>query len=223
MLRNRRLLLVILPILLVGGMFYGLSYFLSLRTLTINYENIDSVEIYNTKKIDGGKDEKPMKTVSHSGEEVKLRKGEYTLRYDAKDNYQDRFVEINLTDKKQEVNLTAEYSEEYLNKVLDGETASINQAIQERFPEVKDLYSIQKGKLYKDGSWYGTTLVYKAKATGPDLFKTDTLRVVLKKENNRWSVKTDPPNIMLSKYSYPETPVDILRQVNLLPDSSQGE
>lgn len=219
---KQRVLLYLSGLLLIILVWLGANYYLSLRTLTVNYENINSVSIFSTKKLDERDDEKPIKTVAHSGKEIRLKKGSYVLQYDAKDNYQDYFMAIDLTDKHQVINLSPNYSDEYLDKILGGEVESIKKAIEEKYPKIKKIYDIQRGRLYKKGEWYGTTLIYKGDTTGSNLFKTDALRIVLKKENGQWAVKTNPPYILLNRYSYPGIPEDILRSVNALPASPGG-
>jgi hypothetical protein len=201
---------------------WGTNYYLSLRTVVVNYENINSVSIFSGEKITDRDGQKPLKTITRPGQEIKLRKGSYVLQYDAADNYRDYFVNINLKDKRQAVSISPDYSDKYLNELLDGQISSIKESIEAKYPKVRKLYDIQRGRLYKKADWYGTTLVYKGSATGADLFKTDTLRVVLKKENSGWMVKTNPPNILLSKYVFPDIPEDILRNVNSLSSSPGG-
>lgn len=202
----------------------GVRHFLALGTLVVNYENINSISIYGVDGLDshGDADEKPVKTIGRSGEEISLEKGSYILQYDAADNYQDHFVAIELNEKRQTVNISPEHSQEYFDKILDSEIDSIDKVIQEKYPKTKSLYEIQRGSLYKDGEWYGTTLLYKGGIRGDNFLKTDTLRIILKKENGQWAIKTNPPNILFNKYAYPDVPEDILRSVNnLSPTPSQ--
>jgi hypothetical protein len=167
-------------------------------------------------------DQKPLKTISDSGQQIRLKKGTYLLQYDAKDNYKDYFITINLSEKRQTVSLSPDYSDDYLNKLLRGETANLKKVILEKYPKIKQLYNIQPGRLYKKGDWYGTVLTYKGDSTGANLFKTDSLKIILEKQNGQWVVKTNPPNILLSKYDYPGIPEEILRSVNSLPISPTG-
>lgn len=186
---------------------------LSLKTLTINYQNIEKVELYSTEKLNKGESEKPLREVVLSGQEIKLKKGKYTLKYYGAENYQSLFIEIELNEKFQTVDLRPSFTEEYLNSQLDAELSTINKQLLETFPKIKGLYKINRGKLYHDGEWYGTTLVYK----GKDISNSDSLRVALKKEASGWSVKSNPPDIYLSKHVYPDIPVDVLREINILP------
>lgn len=222
MITKKRIILGLGGMVLVLAAWTGISYYLSLRTLVVDYENMNSVLIFSSNKIDNTQGEKPLKKVSFSGQEIRLKKGSYILQYDAKDNYQDYFVAITLSDKRQSVSLSPDYSDQYLNELLGSELGGIKASLAEKYPKIDKLYDPQKGRLYKKGEWYGTVLTYKGDSSGSNLFKTDALRVVLKKENGKWSVKTDPPYIILNKYAYPDIPIDILRGVNSLQTSPGG-
>ncbi len=216
---RKHLVALMFSILLAVGAFMGVRYFLSLKTLVVSFENISSVSIYKTKDLDDGNAKEPLKKIVDSGQDVTLPRGNYTLQYEASKNYQSGFKQVELVEKNQSINLSPEYSDDYLNEVLDGELGSIKKAIINKYPKVKSLYSIQQGRLYGKGEWYGTALVYKGSFLGADMFKSDTLRIVLKKENNKWVVATNPPDIILTSISYPDIPVDILRNTNSLPSS----
>lgn len=208
-------------VLLIGLAVFGVNYYLSLRILTINYKNINSVTVYSTKKLNSGS-QKSVKKISHSGEEIKLPKGDYTLHYDAAKNYESLFVKIHLTRNHQVINLSPSYSDEYLDKMLSGELENIDGAILQRYPQAQQLYTIQRGKLYGQGNWYGTTLTYKGNALGSSLFQTDTLRIILQKKDGQWNIETNPPYILLSRDEYPNVPEDILRSVNAMPSKPAG-
>lgn len=218
----KKLLLYSSGLILIILAGFAMSNYLSLKTLVVNFENIDSVAVFSSKNLDDKTGQKPIKTIRESGQTIKLKKGDYILQYDAKNNYRDYFASVNLHDKRQTVHLSPDYSDDYLNKILDGELGSIQGSILQKYPKVGQLYTIQRGKLYKKGEWYGTTLTYKGDVTGSNFFQTDTLRLVLEKLNDQWIVKTTPPNILLNKYAYPGVPEDVLRNVNSLPAGPAG-
>lgn len=219
---RRKILLFLSGVVVFFLAWFGASYYLSLRVLVINYENISSVSIYSGVNLSDRPGQKPVKIISQPGQEIKLKKGSYVLQYDAKDNYRDYFDTVELKDKRQTVSLSPDYSDEYLAKLLDAEINGIKKEILQKYPKVSQLYDIQKGRLYKKGDWYGTTLVYKGSVQGANLFKTDTLRVILKKENGTWALKTTPPTILITKSAHPDVPEDILRSVNSMSASPTG-
>lgn len=216
--RYKKIVLFLSALVIVIISWLFISYRLSLRTLVINYKNISSVSVYKTGDINNGGAEKPVAKTTFSGQQIKIPEGQYTLYYDAAQNYESKYVEVNLNEKRQVVSLSPGYSSGYLEGLLADESGSINAAIMKKYPEAGVRYTIQSGKLFGNGDWYGTTLVYKTENLRPqDLFKVDSLRIILKKEGGAWVVKTDPPDISLSKYTYPAIPEDILSEVNSMP------
>ena len=97
-----------------------------------------------------------------------------------------------------------------LEAMLEDEVEAIADALTGAYPEAANLYTINKGKLYDRGQWYGTTLTY----SGPDTDNRDTLRVLMEKKDNKWIVRTTPPQPLLSHVTYPEVPKAILQNIN---------
>lgn len=97
-----------------------------------------------------------------------------------------------------------------LVKQLSTEEPEIIKTLTTAYPQIATEYSINKGKLYGDGTWYGTTLTY----TGSDTMNRDTLRVLMQKQNDDWKLLTTPPQILLSTVEFPDTPKEVLRDIN---------
>ena len=95
-------------------------------------------------------------------------------------------------------------------KTFEQERETIIAALATRYPEITTDYTINKGKLYKDGEWFGTTLTYK----GSDTMNRDTLRLLMQKKDGLWVLRTTPPEPLLSKHSYSDAPIEILRELN---------
>lgn len=74
MLRYKKLVyfLVAAALFVVAWLFVG--YRLSLRTLVINYENISSVSIFKTEKLDAGEAGRPIAEISSSGKKYSCLK-----------------------------------------------------------------------------------------------------------------------------------------------------
>lgn len=204
--RNIFLVILLVLVLLIP---YGIfSYFSSTQPVQIEYKNTSTVEIKQLQKT--GED-KVIKDIKSSGQSVRLKKNQdYFVSYKGSPGFADGKIEFRVTPDKTKVSINPYYSDGKLKDLLANEQSQIQQALKEKYPSTIGQYQIQAGKLYRWGEWYGTTLKY----TGPDQLNTDTLRVVLKKENNTWKVATDPPDITLSKYVYPGVPEDILRDIN---------
>ena len=95
-------------------------------------------------------------------------------------------------------------------KTFEQERDTIIQALMAKYPRVATDYTVGKGKLYNDGEWYGATLTYK----GTDTLNRDTLRVLAQKKDGVWTLRTTPPEPLLSKYRYSDVPIETLRDIN---------
>lgn len=210
----RRILLVLGLVALCVGVFFGVSYYLSLRIVTVEYQHASNVEIFKTSSLDSGGDQKAYRTIDYSGQDIKIPKGEYTVYYEGSKGYESKYQDFNV-DEDRTLIISPGYDVAKLNEILKTETAAIRTAITQKYTSGIDQYEIESGKLYANGSWFGATLKHKVKE---NIFNenADTLRVVLKKTGAGWAVVTDPPNIYLSKYAYPEVPLYILKDVNAL-------
>lgn len=101
-------------------------------------------------------------------------------------------------------------NEQELDKLLDTELATISDVLVAEYPQVQNLYTINRGQLYDQGQWYGTTLTYR----GDDEDNRDTLRVLMQKKNNVWVIRTKPPQLLLSQPEYSDVPKVILQHIN---------
>lgn len=93
---------------------------------------------------------------------------------------------------------------------LTSERDTIDGVLIEKYPLIATSYVINKGELYEEGKWYGTTLTYK----GADLDNRDTLRVLLEKKNGVWILLTTPPRPLLSVKEFPDVPKSVLQAIN---------
>ena len=110
------------------------------------------------------------------------------------------------------VSLDPSYSETYLDSLLVSESAAIQTEIESTLPKTISNYTLTQSHLYKKGEWFGGVLVNKkADNNNPK----DTYRVILKKDNESWSMTTTPM-IIFSSAALPDVPIDVLRKVNAL-------
>lgn len=209
---NRRFLLSVLSPLALLAVFifaYNLVHrSRTLQTLTVNYTHSHGAAIYDASESQTGK-ATLVQDLSKSGASIRLKRTHtYLVTAKGDDGYEDSSRGFVLGDKPFTINLNPYYSPQKLGSLLNQERPDILRALKEKYPKIK-LYTVDSGKLYHWGDWYGTILRYK----GAYSQSSDSLRVVLAKEGGVWKIKTSP-YITLSKYSYPSIPVDILRDVN---------
>jgi len=205
---NRRIVYLLLGVVVLPTLLFFTSYLLSLRSLTVSYENVQKVKIYKTIALDSGNAPTPKVVITKSGKSVKLPKGQYTAYYEGKAGYESRFMVFDLRHSRS-LTIRPSYSEARLDSILNSEQVEIDSVLYANYPKA-NLYKMNKGKLYRNGTWYGTTLTY----IGSDQYNSDTLRVIFHKESGNWVIKTNPPDIVFNAFDYPDIPKDILTDVN---------
>lgn len=211
---NRRAKAWLVLLLIIGALVAAgiglIKYLGSRQELTVNYNNATNVVVREADtEEDPEQQETKATTVAQSGETISLPKGLYIVTYKGSEGYADGEVSVRLGDTKQTATIDPTYSQSKLVSMLDAELGAIKSVLASKYPNIS-LYSIEKGKLYGRGEWYGTKLVYQ----GTDIYNADTLRVVMHKEGEQWKVATDPPGISLSGLLYPDVPREILADVN---------
>lgn len=101
-------------------------------------------------------------------------------------------------------------TEQELADLLDTELATVSEVLTAKYPQAQELYTINRGKLYDQGQWYGTTLTYR----GDNEDNRDTLRVLMQKKDNVWIVRTTPPQPLLGQPEFADVPKTILQSIN---------
>ncbi len=205
---NKKLitLLVIIVVTIISTV-YILSYINSQQFITVKYKNISKVTIQKFKQ--GVRWTQDATVIPKSGEKIKVPKGDYLLKYTGSNGYASKYENITIQDKPVVISLDPDYSQDQLVDMLDQDFDTIKAALGAKYQNIGD-YIIEKGKLYKKGEWYATTLQY----IGDNYYNYDSLRLVMKKENGSWKLITDPPSIVISSRNYPSIPVDVLQDVN---------
>lgn len=147
---------------------------------------------------------------------LKLKEGKYLVVTSGNQDYAAQTEAVSLIDGPKTVTINPAYTTDKLAELLGRERDALRQTITTAFPIVTSGYEIGGGKLYEHGDWYGTTLRLSQTEEQKRLGYADTYRLVAHKENGLWVVKTKPPQLVLSRLSYPDIPVAILKDVNTL-------
>jgi hypothetical protein len=150
--------------------------------------------------------DKPVISIS-SSREVKLKRDDYVLVTKPNADYGSQTLFFSLNNGKVSLDVKPNYSQQKLISLLAGEQDAINNSYAAKYQRVGG-YSLQNGQLFKDGAWYGGLVV--------PLSGGDTLRIVMQKKDGKWTVVTDPPEIVLSSVVYPDIPKEILQALNSL-------
>lgn len=213
--KYRKLILIVILILVITipAIIY-VNYLNSIQKVTVTFDRtyIEKVDIYNgdvTSGISGVLGS--FNQTVENGKAITIKKGTYTLKPIGK-NIKDTTVKLVVGDTPVTQNVTADYSEKYLASLLPAELPLILASLDRDSPDLKNLYSLNEGKLYGHGEWFGSTLNY----TGTESLRRDNLRFVMKKVDNNWILITNPPQITLSAKDYPQIPHDVLSKVNYI-------
>ena len=199
---NKRPFIITAISLIAAFAFIGLGFYLqSFKTARFDLKKDNlKVVIY--------KDEEEVASIT-SDAEVRLQKGEYTYATEGK-NFDNTPTSFIVGDTDPDISINPPYSSAYRNNVLSKEFSAIRSALIEAYPIISTEFTINRGEIYDDGTWYGGTLLKKpADPRDP----TDLYRAVLKKEKGGWVVKTKPA-LSLSAKEYPDIPFSILSSVN---------
>lgn len=175
------------------------------KKIRLIYRNLDNIAIYQINE-DGSR-QKLNRNIS-SGKYLTISQdGNYSVKYTGKYPYDSG--EFIIDTSKDKIVIYPYFSKKKLESIVEQEAPSIKKLLTDSYNNI-DMYDIQKGKMYFYGDWYATTLQYK----GSDPLYSDSLRIVFQKIKGEWVVATNPPGITLSKYSFPDVPETILRDIN---------
>lgn len=194
---------------LIGGVF-AYKYYSSFKKVTVIVQQQDiTADIYrrNPNNDDSGNDTR-VGTVKGT-QVLSLQPAKYYAISEG-DKYDKSEASFIVNDKDVTINVNPGYSSTYLTSILTQERSSIKAVITAKYSGILGDFTINDGKLYHDGSWYGTTLVQKSPAPGEN---GDVYRTVLHKVGNNWQFAATP-EIILTSPSHPDIPFDILTDLN---------
>ncbi len=207
LLSKKNIFILVILLIIILGVSLVFNYINSQQTIRIEYKNISKVTLREVSN--GARSLGKEITFSKSGNTIKIPKGRYQLKFSGDTGYASDYKTVNLEDKPVFISLDPDYSKQKLDSLLDNEVGSIQSTLMNKYRGMTD-YNIQRGKLYKKGQWYATTLQYH----GSDVFNYDTLRLVMEKKGDTWQLVTNPPSIILTKQDFPYIPLEVLNDVN---------
>jgi hypothetical protein len=199
------LIIVLITVLILASVVGFITYrhFQSGKYIAVNFSNAKEVSLIEFKT------SRQVSLIEHTSDSVYINKEwKYQLKYTGSDGYASGYIDID--NSKDEVVIKPYYSDKKLESMLGTDKiALIHSVIKKSYPDVDKNYTVQKGRLHHYGEWYTTAFVYKKGYN----FNSDTLHIVLKEVDGRWQIATKP-GITLDRFTNPNIPVDILRQVN---------
>lgn len=207
---NRMVIILFIFILVLGASFLILHKNIFSKTeLFIKSENITNISLYSGTETIGDGDLLELKNDLPLNGQIKVQKNTvYVIKFSGENGYANGQQQIQVKDKAYRIDISPDFSEDKLSSILKNELNNIQTTINNSFDGV-DIYTVENIKLIKKGEW----CIVKLKYTGNDIFNSDTLRIVLTKENNQWTVMSNAV-ISLDRIKYPKIPLDVLTATN---------
>jgi hypothetical protein len=140
--------------------------------------------------------------------EISLQKGDYFYKVSGAKTGEIT-QDFTIDNDSLEIIIDPDYSDIYLESVLYSEKNNILSVINNSYPTVINDYIIGELALFKKGEWCGVSL----SKIVEDRSLSDEYRIILKKENNTWVI-VGIPQIVATKYNFPEVPIEVLTLVN---------
>lgn len=145
--------------------------------------------------------------------EAELKKRSY-IKVVEGEGYVKTLEKIVVDENLDSIFIDPSYTDEKLNSLLDSEYNEIAKTINDNVITPPDSIKIDRGKLYGNGEWYGTTIIENQTAEQQRLNYSDVYRAVLNKRAGKWFFVGEKPELILSKEKYKDVPIEILIDIN---------
>lgn len=205
----RKYLVIAIILAAVGGVIWGVFEFLQYKDVTFALsDDVSKVDVY--VEDENIEEKKPVATVSRSNTTIRLRAGSYEYvpsgEKVAKDSTQI------IIDKSMTIPVDPNYSETYLSSITEAELSALSDTLTAKYPEQMEQFTANNIKLFGKGEWAGVLLT----PVGMDPQSPGGYyRVLAQKKSGTWSL-VGKPEIVLTKYTTPTAPLDMLTSVNSL-------
>ena len=186
------------------------KYINSFATLVIDSGPNVKTSIYLVKDAESGlaTTEANAKLKDVGSGTYKVKKGSYVyISRGNTDEFKEKRERFELNYKKS-LAIELDYSDSRLSTMLPEALPRAKTAFDQKYPKQANNFTLSSAKLYGKGDWLAAKLVPNNKAL------YETYSIVFKKNNNQWSIVTDPPEIIISKPVYPEIPDEILKDLS---------
>lgn len=216
-----RLLITITVLCIVGvASFFVWDYFINQKIITLKPTPGTTIAI-GTQIGDNPVIRKEIaKTTSQK--EIRLRPGVYAIKFSGSKDYKDESRSVAISKSIDIKTPNLKYTDGKLTQLLSSQKNKIHEVLQQVLPSTR--YLIDTEKLFNTGQWYGARLMpdnwYEPNIPSNIIPRPtnnsntrDILRLIMKKEDNKWRVVAGPSVIMYIK-DYENIPQDIIRSVN---------
>lgn len=193
-------------LLLLDWMSYrNVTFNLSSETKSIAIYDEDQYELY--RESDRSSVVPESRTLQATGA-LRLKLGTYYV-VPIGDNISTDTIKVSVDDNTDSIDINTYYSEDYLTSNFSDQIPEINTTISNKYSKIIASYTIENGRFYHYGDWYGTTLYSEPTREGG----SDTYGVILHKVDGAWQVVATP-EIVFRYSDHNDIPADIIDAVN---------
>jgi hypothetical protein len=153
----------------------------------------------------------PSEVTTLSGDsKIQLQDGQYMIKTSSKSNtIKESSVEFTVEGKGREISIKTEYSQKFITQKMTEYRNNILSTLFAKYPELQSSFILQREILLgKDIDWYAAS--YQRPTV--DRNSGDIYTVIMKKENNKWVIKTRP-QIINTTYNTKDIPEEILSEI----------
>ncbi len=210
--KNVVIALISLGVIIVSIVGYTLfrEYVLK-RTVTFTFSsNVKSIIVSNqdSSECEENCDVDLSEITLNSTGTVRLFDGVYYI-LPSGENIATDAIQIDVNKNSTSFTVRPDYSDTYLNELLDKDMSAIHRVITASYPAAAG-YSINRGNLYGNSEWYATSLLPTNIEAGGSV---DVYYVILQKVNGTWKIAADP-DLYFTYKKYPNIPREIINDVN---------
>lgn len=207
------IILIVLSIGVIAGV-SGVAYVRSFHKVTFTLSSdVSQAILYRSAASKNGGPGAALQTIT-SSTIVSLQDGSYYLAPKG-DKIASDSIPFTVKGQDTAVAVNPAYSPAYLSSLLAAELPTISAALSINLQPALAQYSLVQPRLYEKGEWFGALLT---KKVSDPRDQRDYYRVVMQKQNGKWGV-IHRPDLILTTSTYPNVPIDILKNVNRLAPS----
>ncbi len=204
---------LVVAAILIGGILFVVDW-LSYRNVRFSLSSdtksiaVYGVGYYETQSEEGDLDDQDSLGKLQSSGTLRLKTGDYYV-VPSGDRISSEAIKIQVKDDTESIDIKPYYTEDYLASNFSDQIAEIDSVISDKYSSIISNYTIEDGKFYHYGDWYGTTLYNEPTREGG----SDTYGVILHKVDGAWQIAATPE--LVFRYSdHKDIPTDIIDLVN---------
>lgn len=207
---NKKIIAFIVTIVILSSIIGVVAYILSFRTVTFAVGKKDlTLAIY----IASDRDHKNRIGEIRDKDTLRLQEGSFQA-IPTDPNYDNLPIYFNVEKSDKSVDLNPSYSQTRLDSLLEENLTTLRTLLISSYPQINKSFELAKGKLYREGQWYATTITQLPENRGDT---GDIYHVILLKKDGQWSI-VHKPTLVLTTTEFKDVPLDILQDANRMGD-----